>query len=138
MDYRATPAHPTQPRPCQLIMGPHIQTRIPALEKNLLPQCQWPTKKEVQQNDKRAKANYRAYYDRRHAADVTRHDTEEQKTHVQLVPKAASNQLPVCDIPIPMEDDFEPVAATNPTGTPAVQPVGPAGAVADPYVTRTG
>ena len=66
MAYRATPVHPTQTSPCQLMMGRQIRTRIPTLETNLLPQ--WPTKKEIQQNDKRAKAHYRVSYDRRHGA----------------------------------------------------------------------
>ena len=37
MAYRATPVQPIQTSPCQLIMGRQIRTRIPTLEKNLLP-----------------------------------------------------------------------------------------------------
>ena len=176
MAYRATPVHPTQTSPCQLIMGRQIRTRIPTLEKNLLPQ--WPTKIEVQHNDKRAKAHYRINYDRRHGTRrlpelqpgdqvLIKRDDEKQwrrrgvlvkqcteprsylvqtsqgtirrnRRHLQLVPTAVSKQLPVCDIPTPIDDDFEPDAATIPTDAPVSQPVPPAGAAADPYVTRSG
>ena len=176
MAYRATPVHPTQTSPCQLIMGRQIRTRIPTLDKNLLPQ--WPTKIEVQHNDKRAKAHYRINYDRRPGTRrlpqlqpgdqvLIKGDDEKQwrrrgvlvkqcteprcypvqtsqgtirrnRRHLQLVPKAVSKQLPVCDIPSPIDDDFEPDAATIPTDTPVRQPVPPAGAAADPYVTRSG
>ena len=66
MAYRATAVYRTQTSPCQLIIGRQIQTRIPTLEKNLLPR--WPSKKIVQQNGKRAETSYRAKYDRRHGA----------------------------------------------------------------------
>ena len=51
---------------------------------------------------------------------------------------SALKQLPVCDIPTPIDDDFEPDAATIPTDTPVRQLVPPAGVAADPYVTRSG
>ncbi|KAK2187221.1 hypothetical protein NP493_175g03023 [Ridgeia piscesae] len=65
------------------------------------------------------------------------------RRHLQLVQKAASkkaasNQLPVCDIPTPINDDFDLVAAMIPTDTPVIQPVPQAGVAADPYVTRSG
>ena len=50
----------------------------------------------------------------------------------------SQNVLPVCDIPTPIEDDFAPATDMNQTDTPVIQPVPPAGAAADPYVTRSG
>ena len=87
MAYRTTPVHPTQTSPCQLIMGRQIRTRIPKLENNLLPQ--WPTKKEVQQNDKRAKAQYRVTYDRRRG---TRHLSELQPGYQVLIKRDDEKQ----------------------------------------------
>ena len=88
MPYHATAVHPTQISPCQLIMGRQIRTRIPTLEKNLLPSGR-PKMKYVHQNDKRAKANYHAYYDRRHG---TRRLTELQPGDQVLIERDYEKQ----------------------------------------------
>lgn len=64
MAYRSTPVAPTGVSPCQLLMGRRINTRIPTLKRNLLPQ--WPDLAKVRATDQKAKATNSYYYNRQH------------------------------------------------------------------------
>ena len=54
MAYRSTPVVPTGESPSKLLMGRHINTRLPTLEKNLKPQ--WPDLAKVSVTDQKVKA----------------------------------------------------------------------------------
>ena len=64
MAYRSTPVAPAGVSPCQLLMGRRINTRIPTLKSNLLPQ--WPDLDKVRATDQKAKATNSYYYNRQH------------------------------------------------------------------------
>jgi hypothetical protein len=66
LNYRVTPHLSTGYSPAQLLMGRMLRSRVPMLEKNLVPK--WPDSNEVRQNDNEAKTSYAYYYDKKHGA----------------------------------------------------------------------
>ena len=68
MAYRSTPIMPTGVSPCQLLMGRQINTRLPTLQGNLLPQ--WPDLSKVRTVDEKAKATNSRNYNRHHGVKL--------------------------------------------------------------------
>lgn len=66
MCYRSTPCTSTGTSPAELLMGRKIKTKLPTLEKNLLPQ--WPDLKAVRSKDVKEKEKQAFYSNLRHGA----------------------------------------------------------------------
>lgn len=65
LSYRATPITATGASPAQLMLGRQIRTTLPVLEKTLRPRH--ISFEQVLQKDKKAKAAYKHFFDKRHS-----------------------------------------------------------------------
>ena len=68
LNYRATPHSATRVSPAEALMGRKLKTRLPILEKNLLPINSQDA--SIREADKRAKEIYKMSFDKRHGAQA--------------------------------------------------------------------
>jgi transposase InsO family protein len=66
LNYRATPHSATKVSPAEALMGRKLLTKLPTLEKNLMPTNSRDT--EIRNSDKRAKEAYTSSFNKRHGA----------------------------------------------------------------------
>ena len=64
LNYRTTPHSATKTSPGEALMGRRLRTRLPVLERNLLPDEE--KDKAIRTADKRAKKSYKEAFDKRH------------------------------------------------------------------------
>lgn len=81
MAHRSTECATTGYSPAQLIMGRQIRTTLPALDRHYTPS--WPRHQSVKNNDDRAKASHKYYYDQRHGVRDLPPVTTSQKVLVR-------------------------------------------------------
>ena len=64
LNYRATPHSATKVSPAEALMGRRLKTRLPVLERNLLPEDE--KDKTIRTADQKAKKSYKEAFDKRH------------------------------------------------------------------------